>query len=69
LREKWEELSQGNARLQIWCQEAASLLSQIETASEKISDSELFGLSGELEKLDKRLNDILVITTRKGAGN
>jgi hypothetical protein len=68
LKEKWEESSHGNAQLQAWSQEASSLLERIETSSENLNDGELLGLSGELENLDKSLNDIFVLTTRKGAG-
>jgi hypothetical protein len=69
LKEKWEELSYGNAQLQAWCNTAANLLARVETASEKLSESDLLLLSTELESTDKALNDIFVITTRKGAGN
>jgi hypothetical protein len=69
LKEKWEELSHGNAQLQAWCKEAANLLLRIETASEKLSDSDLLELTKELESTDKALTDIFVIATRKGAGS
>jgi hypothetical protein len=70
LKSRWEESARGNPELLKWCQESAGLLLRIETASDaqRISDDELLNLTGELEAADRNLDNIVLVTNRKGAG-